>query len=136
MYGQDTRPLWDDAYTWEGSWLSFQHIKRLLIRTSRSITPEETEYGDGLGRPEHEDEVSTLVHQRQQEDSVVRQWLVFPPPSLAEFKIWTKAFKGRTNGECMAIWMPSYDELLDRDQWEEVYDEVEGVRACDDGTFV
>lgn len=144
MYGQDTRPLWDDAFTWEGSWLSFQHIKRLLIRTSRSITPEETEYGDGLGYPEHpnealqpEDEELTLVHQRQEEDTVVRQWLVFPPPSLAEFQIWTNAFKGHANGERRAVWMPIYNEYMDRDQWQQVRDhpfEVEEVRDID-GTF-
>ena len=133
MYGQDTRPLWDDAYTWEGSWLSFQHIKRLLIRTSRSITPEETEGEDGLG---WEDGVSTLVHQCQQEDRVVRRWLVFPPPSLTEFRIWTRAFKGHTNGERMAVWMPSYNERLGRDQWQEVRDHPFEGEEVDDGSFI
>ena len=126
IYGQDTKPLWDDAYTWQGSFLSFRRIERLLIRTSRSITPE-----DGLG---WEDEVP--LHQRQQEDSVVRKWLVFPPPSLTEFRIWTKAFKGHTNGERIAVWMPSYNERLGRDQWQEVRDCPFEGEEVDDGSFI
>ena len=47
-------PLWDDAYTWEGNFLSFTQLKRLLIRTPRSITPEEiprNKSEDELGYP-------------------------------------------------------------------------------------
>jgi len=131
IYGQDTKPLWDDAYTWQGSFLSFRRIERLLIRTSRSIIPEGTESEDGLG---WEDDMS--LYQRQQEDSVVRKWLVFPPPSLIEFRIWTKAFKGHTNGERMAVWMPSYNERLGRDQWQEVRDHPFEGKEVDDGSFI
>jgi len=78
VYGQDSESLWDDAYTWECSLLSFCSLRRLLIRTSRSITPEETpsnESEGGLGcpkrlkevlRPDSEDEFELelkLAHQ-------------------------------------------------------------------------
>lgn len=140
LYRQDTKPLWDDAYTWQGSWLSFQHIQQLLIQTSRSITSESK---NGLGSLEHweeelllEDDMLKLVHQHQQEDSMVRGWLVFPPTSLREFWIWTKAFKGHMNGERMAIWMPSYDERRDCNQWQIVPDHSSKGEGVCDGDFI
>jgi len=134
VYGQDKPPLWADAYTWECSLVSFTHLTRLLIRTSRSITPspEETpssESEDKLGclkclkealhsegkesKLEHE-----LVHQRQREDRVVRRWLISPPNSLIQILIWTKAFAGRTNGERLADWSLRYDEHRGCRQWD------------------
>ena len=110
--------------------LSFQHLRRLLIRTSRPITPDETpisESEEELGYLEEalwlEDKELKmelkLAHQRQREDGVVRRWLVFPPPSLTEIVVWTKAFAGRTNGERMAAWMPKC-ERRGCSQWEVV----------------
>ena len=110
--------------------LSFQHLRRLLIRTSRSITPDETpssESEDELRYPEalwpEDEELKMelkLAYQRQREDGVVRRWLVFPPPSLTEIVVWTKAFAGRMNGERMAAWMLKCDERRGRSWWEVV----------------
>ena len=128
---QDKIPLWADAYTWECNLVSFRNLTRLLIRTSRSITLEETPSSEGkdkLGCPKHlkealhlEDEELELelklAHQRQQEDMVVRRWLIRPPDSLTQVLIWTKAFTGRTNGERLADWGLRYDESWGSRQW-------------------
>ena len=90
VLGQVKIPLWDDTYTWERGLLSFKHLQRLLIRTSRSITMPSSENEDGpqLGDKESKLELK-LAHQREQEDDVVRRWLVCLPSSLAEFRVWT-----------------------------------------------
>lgn len=82
---QDMVPLWADAYTWECNLVSFKNLTRLLIRTSCSITLEETPSSEGkdkLGCLNHlkealhlEDEELELelklAHQCQQEDMVI-----------------------------------------------------------------
>ena len=77
-----------------------------------------------------------MLHQHQQEDSVVRKWLVFPPPSLTEFQIWTKVFKGHMNSEYMAVWMPSYNEHLGCNQWQKVCDHPFEGKEVDNGSFI
>ena len=121
--------------------MSFQHIRQLLIRTSRSITPE-----DELGYPNHSEEALRpedkesklelkLAHQRQREDNVIRTWVVFPPPSLREVRIWTQAFVGRTNGEHMAVWMLQDNEWPDN-EWDLVDNHpIKGEEVCG-GDFV
>lgn len=53
------------------------------------------------------------LKQRQREDKVIRRWLTFPPHSLTEMKVWTKAFAGRANGERMAVCTRTHDKDSD-----------------------
>ena len=148
FYGQEMTPLWEDAYTWEGNFLLFTHLKRLLIRTSRSILPEEipsSESEDELGCPECPREAFhpegedlklelKLAHRHQRENDVVRRWLISPPPFLTDFLIWTKAFAGRTNGERMTVRM--LDKRRGYNQWKVIYDHpIRGREVCD-GMFI
>jgi hypothetical protein len=107
-----------------------------LIRTSRSITPDETPSGE---RDEENEEMELelkLACQRRREDVVIRDWLVFPPPSLTEVRIWTKAFAGRTNGERMSTWVPSSSRYWDCDRWEVAENRpIEGEEVCG-GDFI
>lgn len=129
VYGQEKIPLWDDAYTWEYGLQSFKHLRRLLVRTSHAITTSSSESDDGLGCLR-----GKMVHQREQEDNVVRRWLTFLPPSLTEVQIWTKAFAGRANGERMAVWM--YSERRGFRGWEVVRNHpIEGEEVCG-GSFI
>ena len=138
IYLQDETPLWDDPHTWEGGFLSFRHLERLLIQTSRSIAPEET-LNEVLQLEDEELKLELrLDHRCQQEDDVVRRWLVSPPPALHGILIWTKAFAGRTNGERMAVRVlkdNSY-EYWGYDRWEVVHDHpIEGEEVCG-GDFI
>jgi hypothetical protein len=128
LYRQEKISLWDDAYTWRSGLFSFKHLRRLLIRTSRSITTSE----DGVGYLP-EDEELKLARQRQREDDVIRGWLVsLPQPSpLTEIKIWTKALAGRTNGERMAVWILKYNERWGCNRWEVVCNHpITGEEVC------
>jgi hypothetical protein len=127
--------------------LSFHKLRRLLIRTFRSITPKEmpsSESEGGLGysrrqpeglRPEDEFELELkLSHQHRREDDVLRRWLVFPPPFLAEVQVWTKAFAGRMNGERMTVRKLTYSRW--GTQWEMVSDKpIKGEEVCG-GEFI
>lgn len=132
VLGQVKIPLWDDVHTWERGLLSFKHLQRLLIRTSRSITVPSSGSKDGLQLGDEESKLELkLAHQREQEDDVVRRWLVFLPSSLTETRVWTKAFAGRANGERMAVWMPKNNY-----QWEVICNHpIKGEEVCG-GDFI
>lgn len=138
VYLQNETLLWDDPYRWEGSLLSFTHLERLLIQTSRSIVPEETPK-EALQLEDEELKLELkLAHRRQREDDVIRRWLVATPPALCGILIWTKAFAGRINGERMAVrtLKDDSDNYWGYDQWKILHDHpIKGEEVCG-GDFI
>lgn len=137
------KPLWDDAFMWHGNFLSFTNLRRLLMRTSRSIIPEVTHsresevgYSECPKKAVRSKLELELAHLRRQEDNVVRDWLVSPPDHLNDIVVWTKAFAGRTNGERMVFRTRMPNESQGYNDWEVVRDDpIKGKEVCS-GSFM
>jgi hypothetical protein len=126
---------WDDADRWEDGLRSLVVLERLLIRSSRSLKERHSSNSEGedwLGPVQPEHEGVELVRQCQQEDDQVRQWLIFSPPCLAHFTIWTKAFAGGTKGERLVTWR--HDAM--RFRWHKVFEQPTEGKEVDGGDFV
>jgi hypothetical protein len=84
VYRQNKKPLWDNAYMWQGSLLSFTHLIWLLIWASHSITPNKTPSSEHKNE-EMELELK-LACQCRQEHAIIWEWLVFPPLLSLKFR--------------------------------------------------
>jgi hypothetical protein len=126
---------WDDADRWEDGLRSLLFLQRLLIRSSRSLRERlGSEGGDWLGPVQLEHEGLESVRRCQREDDEVRKWLLFSPPHLTHFVIWTKAFAGGAKGERLVTWGPNEMGV----GWHKVFDQPikGGDSEFDESAFV
>jgi len=66
------------------------------------------------------------------EDGLVRQWTILSPPKLKELLLWTKAFKGSTNGERIVTWL--CEEMDCR--WHKTFEQPGEDGRVDGGAFM